>query len=67
MGDVQIDFDPDRLELTISSNQPLPKVSVAHQVDSDILGKAAGGTRAPGPLVDPGARRNWHIDPRQVS
>ena len=67
MGDVQIDFDPDRLELTISSNQPLPKVSVAHQVDSDILGKAAGATRVPGPLADPGARRNWHIDPRQVS
>lgn len=67
MGDVQINFDPDRLELTISSNQPFPKVSVAHQVDSDILGKATGATRAPGPLADPGTRRNWHIDPRQAS
>lgn len=64
MGDAQIDFDPDRLELTMSSSQPLPKVNVVDHMDSDILGKATGETRAPGPLADPGARHTWHIDPR---
>ena len=63
-GDVQIDFNPDTLELTISSSQPLPKVSAFKQIDSDILGKAAGATRAPGPLADPGSKRTWHVDPR---
>ena len=66
LGDVQIDFDADRLELTMSSSQPLPKVSVFNQVASDMLGTAGGETRAPGPIVDPGAKRVWPVDPRAV-
>ena len=65
-GDVQIDFNSDTLELTISSSQPLPKVSAYKQIDNDMLGKAAGLTRAPGPLADPGAKRAWHVDPRSA-
>lgn len=67
MGEVQINFDPDHLELTMSKNQPFPKVNAIDHIDSDILGKVTGATRAPGPLADPGARHAWHIDPRLAS
>ena len=36
------DFDPDRLELTMSSSQPFPKVSVFNHIDSDMFGKVTG-------------------------
>lgn len=64
MDNAQIELDPDRLELTMSSSQPLPKVNVVDDLDSDILGEATGETRHPGPLADPSARHTWHIDPR---
>jgi hypothetical protein len=67
LGDIQVDFDPDRLELTIVNCQALPKVSVFNHIESDMLGKATGGTRVPGPLADPGAKRIWQLDPRSVS
>ncbi len=67
MADMQIDFDPDRLELTLSSSQPFPEVAVFSHIDRDILGNATGGTRAPGPLAGPGAKRIWQIDPRPMT
>jgi hypothetical protein len=66
-GDVQIDFDPDRLELTMSSSQPFPKVSAFKQIGNDMFGKTAGDLRAPGPLADPGAKRVWQVDPRSAA
>jgi hypothetical protein len=66
LGDVQVEFDPDRLQLTISSSQPFPPVSVVNHIENDILGKATGETRAPGPLADPGAMGIWRVDPRSV-
>ncbi|MFP5226940.1 MAG: right-handed parallel beta-helix repeat-containing protein [Acidobacteriota bacterium] len=67
LSEAQIDFDPDRLELTVSSNQPYPKVNAFDHIYTDILGEATGATRAPGPLADPNARHTWHIDPRAAS
>jgi hypothetical protein len=67
LGDIKVDFDPDRLELTISSSQPFPKVSVFNHIDNDMLGNASAETRAPGPIADPGAERLWHLDPRRGS
>jgi hypothetical protein len=67
LGDIQVDFDPDRLELTISSSQPFPKVSVFNHIDNDMLGNASAETRAPGPIADRGAERLWHLDPRRGS
>jgi hypothetical protein len=64
LGDMQIEFDPDRLELTISSNQPYPSVNVFDHIDSDMLGNISGESRAPGPIVNPGAKRTWKVDPR---
>jgi hypothetical protein len=67
VADAQIDFDPDTLQLTIASRQPLPAVSPVNQIDIDILGRATGHTRAPGPLADPGAKREWKVDPRSAA
>jgi len=64
LADVQIDFDADRLELTMNGGQPLPKVNVFNQIAGDMLGNAGGETRTPGPIAEPGAKRLWPVDPR---
>jgi hypothetical protein len=64
VADAEIAFDPDTLQLTMSSRQPLPKVSAVHGIDVDILGREAGPTRAPGPVADPAAGKTWTVDPR---
>jgi hypothetical protein len=66
LADVQLDFDPDSMELKISSSQPFPQVSVINHIQNDMLGKATGETRAPGPLADPGAMPIRQIDPRSA-
>ena len=64
IADMEIDFDADRLELTIAAKQPFPIVGVFNRIDRDILGNRTGETRPPGPLADPDAKRIWQIDPR---
>ena len=64
VADAQIDFDPDTLQLTIAFRQPLPRVSAVNHIETDILGKGTGAARVPGPLANPGANREWKIDPR---
>jgi hypothetical protein len=64
VSDLQIAFDPDSLQLTISGSQPLPKVAEVEHIDTDLFGKATAGSRAPGPLANPGAKRTWQVDPR---
>jgi hypothetical protein len=66
LADVQLDFDPDSLELKIGSSQPFPQVSVVNHIQNDMLGKATGETRAPGPLADPGAMPIRQVDPRSA-
>jgi hypothetical protein len=67
MVDAQIDFDPDTLELTISSSERLPQVRAVNHIESDMLGKVTGATRVAGPLAEPGAKRFWHVDPRLLT
>ena len=64
LASLQLDLDPDRLELTMNSVEPLPKVNVFNRIDNDLFGNGTGETRAPGPLADPGFRRIWQVDPR---
>jgi hypothetical protein len=64
LADAQIDFDPDTLQLTISSSKPLPRAGAVNQIHSDMLGKTAGADRVAGPLVNPGAKGPQHVDPR---
>ena len=67
LGDMQADFDSDRLELTIGSSRPFPQVNAVNHIENDMLGKVTGEARVPGPLGDPGSRRVWHLDPRSVA
>jgi hypothetical protein len=64
MADAQIDFDPDTLQLTISSSKPLPQVPAVDHINGDIMGAATKATRVAGPLADPKAKKSWHVDPR---
>lgn len=66
LSDMQISFDPDRLELTITGAPRYPQVSVFNRIDIDIFGKLTGERRVPGPLADPTARLSWKIDPRSI-
>jgi hypothetical protein len=66
LASLQLDFDPDRLELTIGTQEPLPKVKLFNHIDNDMFGANTGETRAPGPFADPGAKRVWKVDPRAV-
>ena len=63
---MQIDFNPDTLELTMSGTSPLPKVNAVNQITDDIFGHAAGASRTPGPLADPAAETVRKIDPRSI-
>ena len=65
VGDAQIDFDSNTLELTIASSEPFPTVSAVNAIDSDFFGKPVGNMRAPGPLAGPGSARNLNVDPRR--
>ena len=64
---MQLGFDPDRLELTVTGQDPLPAVKVFNQINSDMFGNVTGETRVPGPIADPDAERVWRIDPRSAS
>ena len=66
VADMQIDFNADTLELTMSSDKPLPKVNVVDKINCDMFGKPTGDKRAPGPLADPAAKKNWNTDPRKA-
>jgi len=37
IAEAAIAFDPDTLQLTISSNKPLPRVSAVNKIQNDIL------------------------------
>jgi hypothetical protein len=67
IADMQIDFNPDTLELTMNGGQPFAKVAGVNHIDKDMFGKGTGETRAPGPLADPGAKRVWKVDPRSIA
>ena len=64
---MHLDFDPDRLELMTSRQEPLPQVNVFNHIDSDMSGIVTGETRVPGPFGDPGNQPVRKIDPRQIS
>jgi hypothetical protein len=64
IADLDLSFDPDRLELTMQSSAPLPRVRVVNGIDADLMGKTTGGERSPGPLADPGGARVRSVDPR---
>jgi hypothetical protein len=64
--DIEIDFNPDTLELFLKTAHPLPRTSVVNKIDTDMFGKATGPTRPPGPLADLADNRRLNLDPRSL-
>jgi hypothetical protein len=64
VADAQIAFDPDSLQLTVNTPRPLPRMRAVSLIGGDMLGKAAGATRVPGPLATLAARGSVQVDPR---
>ncbi|MBN2590904.1 MAG: right-handed parallel beta-helix repeat-containing protein [Sedimentisphaerales bacterium] len=62
--DMDIDFDPDTLELTMDAKD-LKEVAILGKVDTDMYGKETGDHRYPGPLADPKASTTRKVDPRK--
>ncbi len=62
--ELELDFDPDRLELTIAARAAWPEVPVVNGIDRDLAGQVTVARRPPGPFADPAARRVRSVDPR---
>lgn len=62
---MRLDFNADKLELTMSSQESIPRVSVFNHIENDIFGKATGETRLPGPFADSATDAARLVDPRQ--
>jgi hypothetical protein len=62
--EMHIDFDPDRLELTILCKEPIPRFGTFNHIEGDMFGKGSGERRFPGPLANPAAKSVWKVDPR---
>jgi hypothetical protein len=62
-----IRFDPDTLQLTISTPKPLPKSRTFSFINSDLLGNPAGPARIAGPLADFRPKQPREVDPRAGS
>jgi len=67
LSDARIDFDPDTLQLTITSKKPLPRQSLVNGIQSDMLGASSSSTRVAGPLANPAGKASWHVDPRVLA
>ncbi len=66
MASMTLDFNPDQLELTMTSQRPLSSVNVFNRIDCDLFGNTTGETRIPGPFPDIGTNPVRHADPRSV-
>jgi len=64
---IELDFNPDRLELKMNCDGPLPTVTLFNRINNDLLGKTTGDTRVPGPFADVSNQPVRKIDPRLIS
>jgi hypothetical protein len=67
IADLDLSFDPDRLELTMRTSAPLPRVHVFNGIEADLMGRTTGARRSPGPIADLGAARVRSVDPRPAA
>ena len=63
--DMNINFDPDTLELTMDAKD-LKEVPILGKVNTDMYGKETGEKRYPGPFADPKASITRKVDPREI-
>ncbi len=66
VSDLDINIDPDKLELTISGQASLQSVSIFNQIDNDFFGTNTEASRFPGPFKDLDKITVMNIDPRKV-
>jgi len=64
VASLEVDFDPDRLQLTVNGLDALPQVPRFRDIDVDLLGRGTPAARRPGPLAGPEAARVISADPR---
>jgi hypothetical protein len=64
LANLDLNFDPDRLELTMRSQTALPRVPVFNGIAGDLAGQITGVSRPPGPLADPESAQVRIVDPR---
>ena len=60
--DMQIQFDPDTLQLTVKNSQLMPKVAGVNRIENDMFGKVTGETRVAGPIAVPSSKSVWQVD-----
>ena len=63
-ADLDLRFDPDRLELTLHSQVPLLRLPVFNGTDRDLVGKTTGTERSAGPLDELNTVTVRKVDPR---
>jgi hypothetical protein len=63
---LEIEFDPERLELRISVQDGLQRVPVFNHLDIDMFGKTTGALRQPGPFAEFDMERVRKADPRHT-
>jgi hypothetical protein len=65
MLNMEVAFDPDKLELTMALKGDLPATGVFHGINTDMFGSKTGVTRPPGPFADMGlGYKARKVDPR---
>ncbi len=50
LAQLELNFDPDRLELTMETSMPLSRLPIFNGIDADLMGKASGAGRTAGAL-----------------
>jgi hypothetical protein len=66
LANLELSFDPDRLELTMETSMPLSRLPSFNGIDADLTGKTSGARRIPGPLADGNVGRARSVDPRRA-
>jgi hypothetical protein len=66
LGDMDVDFDADRLELSLTLRNTLPALSAVNKITADLLGNTTADARLPGPLLNLATgNRTKCVDPRK--
>jgi hypothetical protein len=61
---VTVAFDPDRLELALSSPSSLPRIRILEGMKVDLLSQPMDKVGIPGPLQNASMQASVHVDPR---
>ena len=64
---VEMNFDPDRLELTVEASLPLSRLPIVNGIDADLTGEASGAERIAGPFAELNVGRARSVDPRRAA